>query len=212
MFSVGASVEGVGGGHGPLHLPRPLIPSPPFTLSRSPTPAQLESVHFQLLPLSSQQPQTTPSHSTPSPTFPPVFSGQSHSGNFPPVFSGQRNSLTFSPVSSAERNSSRHRQNSAVQTTSAPTSTGAPAVASCERGTEDGDGEEVRRCQAALQALELREKRLITEVVDLRTELRASCAAQPTTSPHPVSYVMIRRHCADLGGRGPGAVAFQGRY
>ena len=110
MFSVGASVEGVGGGHGPLHLPRPLIPSPPFTLSRSPTPAQLESVHFQLLPLSSQQPQTTPSHSTPSPTFPPVFSGQSHSGNFPPVFSGQRNSLTFSPVSSAERNSSRHRQ------------------------------------------------------------------------------------------------------
>ena len=87
-----------------------------------------------------------------------------------------------------------HSLSSAVQATSTPTSTGAPAVASCKRGTEDGGGEEVRQCQAALQALELREKRLMPEVADLRTELRASCAAQPTTSPHPVSYVMIRRH------------------
>ncbi|CAI8034719.1 hypothetical protein GBAR_LOCUS19517, partial [Geodia barretti] len=77
----------------------------------------------------------------------------------------------------------------AVQATSTPTSTGAPAVASCKRGTEDGGGEEVRQCQAALQALELREKRLMPEVADLRTELRASCAAQPTTSPHPEAVV-----------------------
>ncbi|CAI8034720.1 hypothetical protein GBAR_LOCUS19518, partial [Geodia barretti] len=97
MFSVGASVEGVGGEHGPLHLPHPLIPSPPFTLSRSPTP---ENVHFQMLPPSSRQLQITPSHSTPSPTFPAVFSGQRHSGNFTPVSCGQGNSLTFSPVSS----------------------------------------------------------------------------------------------------------------
>ena len=107
MFSVGASVEGVGGEHGPLHLPHPLIPSPPFTLSRSPTP---ENVHFQMLPPSSRQLQITPSHSTPSPTFPAVFSGQRHSGNFTPVSCGQGNSLTFSPVSSAERNSSMRRQ------------------------------------------------------------------------------------------------------
>ena len=117
MFSpVGALAEGGGGGgHRPLCLPPPLIPSPPFTLSRSPTPQLDTSHHFQLPPPpSSRQLSATPSRSTPSPTFPPVSSGQRRqqkSGNFTPASSGgQRKSLTFSPVSSAERNNSIHRQ------------------------------------------------------------------------------------------------------
>ena len=85
----------------PLHLPPPLIPSPPFTLSRSTTPAQQdtshESHHFSLTTPTSRQLGTTPSHSTPSPTFPAVSGGQ-------------KNSPTFTPVSSRERSSS-HRQN-----------------------------------------------------------------------------------------------------
>ena len=76
---------------------------------------------------------------------------------------------------------------SAVQTSLTPT--GRPGPPS---NVEEGDGEEVRRCRAALQALELREKRLMTEVADLRTELRASsCGVQPSPSPHPVSHTPL---------------------
>ena len=45
------------------------------------------------------------------------------------------------------------------------------------------------RCQAALQALQERERRLVTEVADLRTEVQGSFGSQSatSTSPHPVS-------------------------
>ena len=52
----------------PLHLPPPLIPSPPLTLSRSPTP------HNHSHPLTAEQLEATPTRSTPSPTFLPVAS------------------------------------------------------------------------------------------------------------------------------------------
>ena len=53
----------------PLCLPPPLVPSPPLTLSRSPTPARHTSHDSRGLPLTRDQLDPTPTHSTPSPFF-----------------------------------------------------------------------------------------------------------------------------------------------